>query len=180
MALPDRSKLWKPSNEDSFIIAYGSNLVEARMKARCPSEEAIGTSTIYGYRMLFKHSCTGAYATIEQDANSYVPVVIYRMTAMDEARLDRFEGFPRYYRKQEFLFPVWGKNRKRRKNRVNAIAYIMREHRLLGEPTDDYFSLLDEGYDRWGFDREVLFKALEDSIGKKEANMWLNRFYKED
>ena len=105
MALPDRSKLWKPSNEDSFIIAYGSNLVEARMKARCPSAEAIGTSTIYGYRMLFKHSCTGSYATIEQDANSYVPVVIYRMTTMDEARPDRFEGFPRYYRKQEFLPP---------------------------------------------------------------------------
>ena len=63
---------------------------------------------------------------------------------------------------------------------MNAIAYIMREHRLLGEPTGEYFSLLDEGYDRWGFNCEVLFKALEDSIGKKEANMWLNRFYKED
>lgn len=179
MALPKGMKLWKPSDEDSFIIAYGSNLVESRMKTRCPDAEVYGTSVIHGYRMLFKQSCTGAYATLEQDANCSIPVVIYRVTAEDEAKLDRFEGYPRYYRKQEFLLPVWARNGKKRKNRASCIAYIMHEYRLLGEPPAEYFSLLDDGYTRWGFDHEILFKALEDSIGKKEGTVWLNRFYEE-
>ena len=98
--------LYHPQDSEVYCIAYGSNLNEERMKKRCPKAEPFGTSVIYGYRLLFKQSRTGAYATIEQDANCKVPVVIYRMTPSDEAKLDRFEGTPRYYRKQEFLlFP---------------------------------------------------------------------------
>jgi len=177
MATHEGFKLWRPSDEDSFIIAYGSNLSEKRMKERCPGASFYGTSVIHGYRMLFKQSCTGAYATIEQDANCQIPVVIYRVTAEDETRLDRFEGCPRYYRKQEFLLPVWAGNRKRRKNRESCIAYIMHEYRILGEPTAEYFSLLDQGYRRWGFDHAVLFMAMEDSIGREAAKRWLNGFY---
>ena len=166
--------------EDVYCIAYGSNLCEARMKSRCPGAEVFGVSVIKGYRMLFKYSMTGAYATIEQDANCCVPVVIYRMTADDEEKLDRYEGFPKYYRKQEFLLPIWTLDGKRRKNRRICIAYIMREYRLLGEPTDAYYTLLDQGYRRWRFDHSVLFKALEDSIGRKKAKAWLKGHYKEE
>lgn len=168
-------------NEDNVVYcaAYGSNLCVERMKSRCPGAEVFGASVINGYRMLFKQSMTGAYCTIEQDANCQVPVVVYRMTAEDEAKLDRFEGCPRYYRKQEFLLPIWWLNGKKRKNRAACIAYIMHEYRVLGEPTNEYFSLLDKGYERWGFDHEILFKALDDSIGKKESTLWLNRFYEE-
>ena len=179
MALPKGLKLWRPSDEDSFIIAYGSNLAESRMKARCPSAEAVGTSVIHGYRLLFKQSMTGAYATIEQDANSMVPVVVYKVTAEDEAKLDRFEGYPKYYRKQEFFLPVKPMDGRRRR-RISCIAYIMREHRMLGEPSEGYFSLLEAGYSRWGFDFEVLFLALDSSIGRKESKTWLRRFYREN
>jgi len=171
-------RLFHPDGgEDVFCAAYGSNLSEERMKTRCPGAEVFGTSVIIGYRLLFKQSMTGAYATIEQDANCCVPVVIYRMTADDEARLDRCEGCPRYYRKQEFFLPVWGLNGRKKKNRRNCIAYIMREQRLLGEPSAEYFSLLDEGYSRWGFDHETLFKGLGDSIGNKAAGKWLETIY---
>ena len=68
---------------------------------------------------------------------------------------------------------------KKRKNRAACIAYIMHEYRLLSEPPAEYFSLLDDGYARWGFDHEILFRALEDSIGKGEGRRWLNDFYKE-
>ena len=166
-------------DDKAFVIAYGSNLSEARMKGRCPGAEVYGTSVIHGYRLLFKQSCTGAYATIEQDANCIVPVVVYRMPLGDEARLDRFEGFPKYYRKQEFLLPVWCLNGKKRKYRSLCIAYIMREHRILGGPDADYFSLLDAGYTRWGFDHEILYKALDDSIGDTASAAWLKRYYEE-
>ena len=119
--------LVRPENEEVYCIAYGSNLNEARMRQRCPGAEVFGTSVIVGYRMLFKQSMTGAYATIEQDANSCVPVLIYRMTAADEARLDRFEGYPKYYYKREFFLPVWNLKGHRLKKRRTCIAYIMHE-----------------------------------------------------
>ena len=172
--------LVRPENEEVFCIAYGSNLSEARMRQRCPGAEVFGTSVIVGYRMLFKQSMTGAYATIEQDANCCVPVLIYKMTADDEQKLDRFEGYPKYYYKREFLLPVWGMGGRKKKLRRNCIAYIMHEYRLLGEPDEDYFDLLDSGYERWGFGKEPLVKALEDSIGKNEAAQWLSEYYGEE
>ncbi len=171
-------RLVRPEEDVVFCIAYGSNLCEARMKSRCPGAEVFGISTLHGYRMLFKQSMTGAYATIEQDANCEVPVLIYRMTASDEARLDRYEGYPKYYRKQEFLLPIRKTDGKRRRNRQYCIAYIMREHHTLGEPTADYFDLLNGGYRRWGFDSQILFKAVKDSIGIDAGEVWLNKYYK--
>ena len=153
-------RLFQPEDSEVYCIAYGSNLSEERMKKRCPKAEAFGTSVIYGYRLLFKQSMTGAYATIEQDANCCVPVLIYRMTVEDEMKLDRFEGYPKYYYKR--------------------IAYIMHEYRLLGEPDEDYFSLLDGGYERWGFEKDPLVKALEDSIGREEAAQWFSEYYGEE
>lgn len=167
-------------NEEVYCIAYGSNLNEERMKKRCPKAEAFGTSMIYGYRLLFKQSMTGAYATIEQDANCCVPVLVYKMTADDEQRLDRFEGYPKYYYKRDFLLPVWGLNGRKKKLRRNCIAYIMHEYRLLSEPGEEYFDLLDSGYERWGFDKGCLVKAMEDSIGKEAATQWLAEYYDDE
>ena len=94
-------KLMKPEDNEVFCIAYGSNLDETRMKKRCPSAEAFGTSVIGGYR-------------------------------------------------------------------------------LLGEPGEDYFDLLERGYDRWGFDKSILTKAMEDSIGRDAAALWLAEYYGEE
>ena len=171
-------RLFSPQ-EEIYCIAYGSNLCEARMKARCPEAEVYGTSMIYGYRLLFKKSMTGFYATIEQDANSEVPVVIYRISPYDEARLDRFEGFPKYYYKREFFLPIWNLDGRKRKKRRSCIAYIMHEYRLLGEPGKDYYRLLDEGYERWGFDKESLEMGLISSIGYRQAETWLKKYEKE-
>jgi len=172
--------LFHPGESEVYCIAYGSNLDEARMKKRCPTAEPFGTSVIHGYRLLFKQSKTGAYATIEQDANCSVPVLIYKMTVEDELKLDRFEGYPKYYYKREFLLPVWGFNGRKKKLRRNCIAYIMHEYRLLDEPDDDYFGLLESGYGRWGFDKNILVKAMEDSIGKEYAGKWLAEYYGEE
>ena len=173
-------QLMRPEDNEVFCVAYGSNLDETRMKKRCPSAEVFGTSVIGGYRLLFKQSMTGAYATIEQDASSCGPVVIYRITVEDELRLDRFEGYPKYYYKRDFLLPVWGQNGRKTKLRRTGIAYIRHEYRLLGEPGEDYFDLLDRGYDRWDFDKSILTKAMEDSIGRDAAALWLAEYYGEE
>ena len=79
-----------------FYLAYGSNLDMERMGRRCPYAVPVGVTEIYGYRLLFKKSKTGSYATIEQDANESVPAVVWKLSEYDELLLDRYEGFPRY------------------------------------------------------------------------------------
>ena len=175
----NRFRLYRPEDSEVYCLAYGSNLNEARMKKRCPKAEVFGTTVIPGYRLLFKKSLTGSYATIEQDANCSVPAVVYKMTGEDELKLDRFEGHPKYYYKREFLLPVWGLTG-RKKLRRNCIAYIMHEYRLLAEPEEEYFELLDSGYDRWGFEKNCLVKAMEDSIGRQAATQWLSEYYDND
>ena len=159
-----------------YVVAYGSNLNLERMRQRCPSCKVVGTSVIEGYRLLFKMSLTGAYATIEQDANSVVPVVVYHISREDELRLDRFEGCPSYYYKKELMLPITRNNGTTMKELKPCAVYILHEHRLLGEPAVDYFRLLDEGYARHGFDQQILDKGLADSIGYKAAERYIEDY----
>lgn len=160
----------------SYILAYGSNLSEERMKTRCPGCTLIGTTVIPGYRLLFKKSMTGSYATIEQDANWSVPAVVYKVGWQDEQKLDRFEGCPRYYYKQEFLLRVKRLNGKMMRSKQVCTAYIMREYRCLGRPDEDYFRLIDDGYRKYGFDTDVLDYGLSSSIGEEQAGIYLDSF----
>ena len=158
----------------SYVLAYGSNLNRDRMKRRCPSSRVVGTADILGYRILFKKSMTGAYATIEQDANWSVPAVVYRINAADEIRLDRFEGCPTYYYKHHFILRIRRTNG--RKTTELCSAYIMHEDRLLGKPDMDYFRLIDQGYAQYGFDLSVLDEGLAASIGKKAAEEYIRKY----
>ena len=75
-----------------YYLAYGSNLSLKRMEKRCPDAVVAGTAKIPGYRLLFKKSGSGFYATIEQDANCFVPTLVYKISEFDEALLNRW-GF---------------------------------------------------------------------------------------
>ena len=178
MAFTDGMRLWRGLEAETCVLAYGSNLCWQCMAQRCPDMETIGTTVIPGYRMLFKQSRTGAYCTIEQDANCCVPALVYKISAEDETRLDRCEGYPRYYYKREFLLPVRTLQGRKLRKRRNCIAYILHEDRLLGEPSEDYYSIVEGGYEAWNFDRAILEKALSDSIGAKAAAKWLAAYRK--
>jgi gamma-glutamylcyclotransferase (GGCT)/AIG2-like uncharacterized protein YtfP len=157
-----------------FYLAYGSNLSLERMQNRCPNAVAVGTTMIPGYRMLFKKSRTGSYATIEQDANSCVPALVYKISEYDEALLDHYEGYPKYYYKRFLRLPVTRLDSGRRmKEKKLCMVYVMHEERLLGEPSMEYFQLLDDGYAAWGFDTDILDRGLSDSIGEKTAKKYL-------
>ena len=78
-------------------IAYGSNMDEEQMKFRCPDSKLVGTGKIKNFRLMFKGSLSGNYATIEPEKNFEVPVLIWKISAADEKKLDRYEGFPNFY-----------------------------------------------------------------------------------
>lgn len=137
-----------------LYAAYGSNLNVEQMKYRCPGAKIVGTSTIKGYRLMFKGSYTGSYLTIEKDADAEVPVAIWKVTDSDVDALNRYEGYPTFYYKKAFnLFCSDGK-------RHRVFAYIMHEERRLGIPSAYYLSTCLDGYKAFDFDAEYLYEAL--------------------
>ena len=84
-----------------YYIAYGSNLNTQQMRFRCPNAVVMGTAELKDWRLVFKGSKTGSYLTIEQAEGYTVPVAVWEVNEVDEASLDRYEGYPSFYYKQE-------------------------------------------------------------------------------
>lgn len=143
-----------------LYIAYGSNMDEKQMAYRCPEAQLLGTAEVENYRLLFKGSKTGAYATIELEVGCRVPVLVWRITEQDERSLDRYEGYPRFYYKKnlEILFEGEWKT---------AMVYIMHEENPLGIPSQRYQEVISNAYRKFGFDSAILEKALADSSVQK-------------
>ena len=141
-----------------YYIAYGSNLNISQMRMRCPGARIIGTSVIEDYQLLFKGSKTGSYLTIEPMEGAEVPVVIWEVTESDEKALDRYEGYPNFYYKNEMNLDIKG-IRTGKVRRREAFVYIMHENRPIGIPSIPYMQTCIRGYDDFGFDRRVLIDA---------------------
>lgn len=133
-----------------YYIAYGSNLSESQMAYRCPTAKVVGTSILKDWRLLFDGP-----ASIEKYEGYKVPILIWEIQPEDEKSLDRYEGYPSYYRKEMLDVEVNGKT-------INAMVYIMntnKEH----IPSDYYYRVLEQGYERFGFDKNILEQALLES-----------------
>ena len=104
--------------KSKLYIAYGSNLNLPQMAHRCPSAKVVGASEIKDYALVFRGGRNGAVATIEPCEGSSVPVLLWKITPKDEAALDVYEGFPRFYDKELMELPLDGQS-------VSAMVYVM-------------------------------------------------------
>ena len=93
-----------------LYFGYGSNLWLEQMSLRCPSSTYIGVARIKGYRWLIN---TRGYANIVEtpgDPSSEVFGLVYRLTSVDESKLDKNEGthhVPPAYTKEMMGGEVW-------------------------------------------------------------------------
>lgn len=138
----------------AYYIAYGSNLNVEQMNCRCPGAKMVGTAVLKDYRLLFKGSQTGSYLTIEKAPGHDVPVGVWHVTKDDEKALDRYEGYPRFYYKKNFMLDCSDGKRHR------CMAYIMHEDRLMGIPNLYYVRVCQQGYRDFGFDENYLIEAV--------------------
>ena len=146
-----------------YYLAYGSNLNIPQMRHRCPTAKLIGTAEIKDYELLFKGSKTGSYLTIEPKKGATVPVAVWEVKQGDEANLDIYEGAPRFYYKKDMQIKC--RYRKSGKTRtISAFVYIMHEDRQLGVPSAYYVNTCLNGYDSFGFDSELIYKAIDKSL----------------
>ncbi|MDQ3577796.1 MAG: gamma-glutamylcyclotransferase [Actinomycetota bacterium] len=77
-----------------LYAAYGSNMDPGQMMQRAPHSPLAGTGWLVGWRLTFGGEdlgWEGALATIVEDPDSQVFVVLYDVTD-DERNLDRWEG----------------------------------------------------------------------------------------
>ena len=144
--------------EKRYYIAYGSNLNVRQMLRRCPGARVLGTAVLTGWELLFKGSGTGSYLTIEECEDGIVPVVVWEVTASDEAALDRYEGFPNFYYKRDIQLKYKGIQTGKRRT-VTAFAYIMHEDRPVGVPSNFYMRTCLAGYNTVRFNKNILMDA---------------------
>ena len=100
-----------------LYVAYGSNLNLKQMAYRCPSASIFGTGQLTNWELLYRGSATNSHATIAKKQGSYVPVLLWSIEPEDEKRLDIYEGYPRYYYKQNVMVDIDGKKKR-------AMVYI--------------------------------------------------------
>ena len=142
------------SRKPKLYIAYGSNLNLPQMAYRCPTAEVVGKSELKDSELLFRGARKGAVATVEQKEGSSVPVLLWRIRDMDEAALDRYEGYPFLYDKQMMDVELDG-------NTVSAMVYVMTPGHEFGVPSDFYVDTILEGYETAGFDPQILEDAID-------------------
>ena len=140
-----------------YYIAYGSNLSVEQMAVRCPDAKVAGMAVLKDWKLAFK-----VHATIEPCTGRVVPVLVWEISGKDEKNLDRYEGYPHYYIKQDMeitMTDLEGKNLQP----VTAMVYIMAEGHPLRRPMQGYYDVLLEGYRRFGFNEYLLELAMKEA-----------------
>lgn len=138
-------------SKKQLYIAYGSNINLEQMAYRCPHSKVVGTSKIKGYELEFR-----GVATIVPKENASVPVLIWELDERDLPILNKYEGFPSFYRQEKMPFELNGKSYK-------GMAYLMNRG-TISPPSPQYYNTILQGYQENGLDESYLETALENSI----------------
>lgn len=141
-----------------YYLAYGSNLSEKQMAKRCPDAKIVGKTMLKDYQLVFR-----THANVEKHKGAKVPALIWDISEKDEKRLDRYEGYPKYYIKKSADVRMTDLNGKKTK-KISAMLYVMNGKPDKARPTWDYYNTIAEGYHRFGFDGIFLLQALEEVI----------------
>ena len=148
-----KSNEQKPRGKTWLYFAYGSNISITQMKRRCPQAKPMFKATLFNARMEFRKFADVAY---ERKKRSFVKGVVYEVTKSDIKALDRYEGFPKFYKKVRCI--VEGPCNKL----YEAFMYKMQPNvRELELPPKSYLDVISEGYFEWNMSTTPLSKAWE-------------------
>lgn len=157
-----KTQVWWRRKCMKQYIAYGSNLNVTQMSMRCPTAKLIGKGVVKDYELLFRGNKKNAVATIEPKEGGIVPVAIWEIGQRDEARLDRYEGYPHLYGKQHMFVKMDNGFE------TKAMVYIMDDRYPLNIPSKSYLSTIEQGYEDVGLNKQILHKAVDNAMKYKE------------
>ena len=81
-----------------IYIAYSSNMSKERMLARCPNAEFLTKGIVYHCTLQFHY-----YADAIHAHDYEMPVVLWKIPDSETSALERAEGYPKHYDKQELV-----------------------------------------------------------------------------
>ena len=148
-----------------LYTAYGSNLNIRQMKHRCPGARLYGTGVIKNFELQFKGKPHSAFATIAPKDGASVPVAVWEISKRNEQALDRYEGYPSHYFKQDVSVQVDGKE-------ITAMAYVMNLKMNFGLPSPYYYEIVLEGYEDCRLNPAALAQALRESTVQFYGSHW--------
>lgn len=142
-----------------YYISYGSNMNVEQMAWRCPNTKIFGNGKLYGWKLVFNYH---ADIIETKKPNDMVPVVVWNLEdENDKYSLDRYEGYPSYYKK------VLTKVKMDSGKTVKAMVYVMaNERKGIYPPTIGYFNCIRDGYMANGIDLDPLYAAVKECIDK--------------
>lgn len=133
-----------------------------QMEYRCKEAHLLAKGYLLGYELNFCGNRNGNnYATVIEKKGAKTPVLLWATSEMDELFLDRYEGYPSFYRKEMIssnkleITEWYGK-----KKFDEAYIYIMNSDHL-GVPYVGYYIGIMDAYTEFGLDVSYLKAAYE-------------------
>ena len=140
---------------NKFYFAYGSNLSKDQMLSRCPDSVPFAKAILLDYELTFKANRRGrGVADVIPSPGRRVVGALYEVSKSDLKKLDRFEGHPYIYERQEVTVIS-------NLQKVDAIIYVMKPEFLPKVPNEDYYKRILTGYYDWGLTEDHLSLAVK-------------------
>lgn len=138
--------------EEILYFAYGSNINLEQMEHRCPDAQIVGPVTLENYELQFLGH---GFATVAPKEGSVVHGLLWKLPPVSEQTLDRYEGYPRHYTKEQV--PV----RTADGAAVSVMVYVMAEPlcRQPALPSPYYFLAIQRGFEANGLPLGALKEA---------------------
>lgn len=130
-----------------LYAAYGSNMNRRQMAKRCPGAVIVAAGFILDHKLVMRRVADIAECELEA-----TPAVLWRLTKQCWQSLDRYEGFPVFYKKK-FVRVDRGETVE------NAIAYVMNRGRPFFPASGAYLAGIVEGYREHAFDTAPINEA---------------------
>ena len=137
-----------------LMASYGSCLNIGQMQQHCPTAQPFAKSWLFDHRLAFKGRPRGAHATVVPSLGQAVPVVIWEISAQDEAALDAYHGTSQgYHHKRHVPLEVDGEIQ-------DVLIYIMRACDF-NLPSKQYLDIVTRGYIDFNLPITTLEEALD-------------------
>ncbi|KAK5138185.1 hypothetical protein LTR08_004880 [Meristemomyces frigidus] len=178
------SKMADEYTDATLYFGYGSNLWKQQMHQRCPTSKFLGIARLNGYRWIINErgyaNVVGIATEREQAPLMYRDEVwglVYSLQADDEDRLDRNEGVPFAYTKEDLKVDFWraksGKasDVEEKSKQVEMLVYINRELTSADKPKKEYIHRMNMGItdaEREGMPKEYVDKVMRKFIPEEK------------
>lgn len=141
-------------------FAYGSNMDSEQMKTRCPSSFGLlGVGVLKGWRFFIN---SRHVANITQSKNSKVYGLLFEINKDCLESLDRSEGYPKIYDRQELTIIFEGK-------KINAWVYIDSNSTRLGRPRSNCLERVVEAAENFKFPKDYIKHLKSFYIGNERG-----------